>query len=422
MRRILLSFAFLAACAGPRSLTPAGRAELGTLAARGALAGDPLPPDALAPIAARLDAARVIGLGRPLAGAREFAGSARALLRALAERHALTGLVLDIDVQVGLRLNDWANGRGGDLDVLLLELDEPALRNADVRDLLAAVREYNDRPDRKRSLTIHGTDPGEAEPAVAAALAFLRAVDPGYADEGATLLRSGDPRAVTGVIARFDARRAEYADKSSPAAFARARLQVEVAAQVFEHAETWAFDGPEFHRARNVDLALQFHGPAGKLLLWAENRRVAADVPGQSPSVGEYLRKWHGARYLAIGGLFVRGSSLLEQTDRKLCPLTLLPAPEGSFDAAFADVAAPALLAVPDILKIPALARALRRKPVIRAIEGSYDPAEAATFVDVYKKLDTAFDALLVVPNVTASTPAPGLGRSDAAGCVELLQ
>jgi erythromycin esterase len=421
VRPLVLTLALLAACAGPRARGPAARAELGALAARGALADDPAPAGALAPIAARLDGARIIGLGRPLAGAREFARTARALLRALVARHALTGLVLDIDVQLGLRLNDWANGRGGDLDSLLLELDEPAMRNADVRALLAAVREHNESPDRKRSLTIHGTDPGEAEPAVAAAIAFLRAVDPGYADEGAKLLRSGDARAVAGVIARLDARRGEYADKSSPAAFARARLQAEVAAQVFEHAETWAFDGPEFHRARNVDLALQFHGPAGKLLLWAENRRVAADVPGQSPSVGEYLRRWHGPRYVAIGGVFVRGDALLEQAGPKLCPLALPPARSGSFDGTFADVAAPAVLAVPDILKVPALERALRRKPVIRAIEGVYDPVDAASYVDVYKKLDTAFDALLVAPTVSAAAPAPGLGRTDAAGCVELL-
>lgn len=421
MRRISLLLALLAACAGPRALKPAARAELGALATRGALAGDPLPPEALAPIAARLDAARIIGLGRPLAGAREFPTLARALLRALVARHALTGLILDIDVQTGLRLNDWANGRGGDLDALLLELDEPALRNADVGALLAAVREHNESPDRKVSLTIHGTDPGEAEPAVAAAVAYLRAVDPAYADEGSTLLRSGDAQAVAGVIARLDARRDEYAGKSSPAAFARARLQAEVAAQVFEHAETWAFDGPEFHRARNVDLALQFHGPAGKLLLWAENRRVAGDVPGQSPSVGEYLRRWHGARYVAIGGLFVRGVSLVEEAGPKLCPVALPPAPSGSFDAVFADLAAPALLAVPDLLKIPSVDRALRSKPAIRAIEGTYDRATPDVFVDFYKKLDTAFDALLVVPTVTAAAPAPGLGRPDSRGCVELL-
>ena len=50
-----------------------------------------------------------------------------------------------------------------------------------------------------------------------------------------------------------------------------------------------------------------------------------------------------------------------------------------------------------------------------------YDPADAHTYVDVYKKLDTAFDALLVVPTVTAAAPAPGLGRADGSGCVELL-
>ncbi|MFY0532778.1 erythromycin esterase family protein [Nannocystis pusilla] len=199
-------------------------------------------------------------------------------------------------------------------------------------------------------------------------------------------------------------------------------MQAEAAVQLLDQAESWAFDAPEFHRARNLDLALQLGGAGNKLFFWGENRRAAADVPGAAPSVGEYLRQWHGRGYVAVGGLFVRGRAVLERTDGRLCPLDLPPAPSGSFDAVFADLTGPALLAVPDLLRGRGLQRSLGGKPAIRAIEGAYDPADAARYNDIYKSLATAFDALLVVPVVTAAALAPasaGPGPTAASNCYD---
>lgn len=422
MRSALLGLVLLAACAGSRALAPESGATLQAAAARGALpVGQPVPPTALAPLADRIAAANIIGLGRPLAGGREFVALARELLRDLVDRHGVTGLALDVDVQTGLALDAWARGHGGDLDALVLELDEPALRNAEVRALLDLVRERNAAPDHKTTLRIHGCDPGELDPAAKALLEYLRAVDPEHVQRASSAIRDGDVPATAALPRRLDERRADYTARSSAAAFARARVQAEVVAQLTEQADSWSFDAPEYHRARNLDLALQLDGPGAKLLLWAENHRVAADAPGQNPAVGEYLRKWHGAAYLAIGGLFVRGGALLERPGPRLCPTDLPPASSGSFDAVFADLAGPALLLVPELLRDPGLARALRIKPAIRAIEGPYDPADAFKFDDIYKKLDDSFDALLVVPTVTPAAVAPGLGRPGPDGCIELL-
>src|SRR5690606_32644179 len=124
---------------------------------------------------------------------------------------------------------------------------------------------------------------------------------------------------------------------------------------------------------------------------------------------GEYLRQWHGRGYVAIGGLFIGGQALLERPGSRLCPTDLPPAPSGSFDAVFAGLPGPTLMAVSELLGAPGLARALRGKPAIRAIEGAYDPDDAVRYTDPYKSLLTAFDALLVVPTVTPAAPAPGL-------------
>lgn len=408
------------ACA--RGLAPEARALLAEIGRAGALPPEGEAPAAsLAPLATRLDAARVIGVGRPLAGGREFGVATRRLFFTLVERHGVTGLVLDVDFQLGLRLDAWARGQTGDLDALTLELDEPALRNAEARALLAEIRAYNDRPERRVTLRIHGVDPGEPEPAVAATIAFLNAVDPDFAPRARGMFESGDGGAIAGVLRRFDERGGEYISRTSESAYGRARMQAEVAAQGLERAETWAFDAPEFHRAKNLDAALRLHGPQGRLFLWAENRRTAAAVPGNSPSMGEYLRRWHGPGYVAIGGVFVAGRSLLELDGSRLCPVDLPPAPEGSFDAAFAGLAGPALVPVAAIVADPRLARALRSRPQIRAIEGPYEPAEGLRYTDLYGRLDAAFDALLVAPTVTPAAPAPGLGRADERGCVEIL-
>ncbi|WAS90230.1 erythromycin esterase family protein [Nannocystis punicea] len=426
MRWIPLALLLLAsACAGNRSLRAEARAELDALAARGAVkAGEPIAAAALAPFSARFAEARVIGLGRPLAGGHEFVVLARELFLALVRDHGVTGLALDVSIQAGFALDAWVTAAGAPdldaLDAILLDLEEPALRTAELRDFIAAVRAHN-AAGPKTMLRVHGTDPGELDAVARGFLAYLQAVDPEHAAKATTILRGGDGPGLMALLKRLDEQRPAYVERSSASAYARARMQAEAAVQLLDQAESWAFDAPEFHRARNLDLALQLGGPGNKLFFWGENRRAAADVPGAAPSVGEYLRQWHGRGYVAIGGLFVRGRAVLERTDGRLCPLDLPPAPSGSFDAVFAGLAGPALLAVPDLLRGSSLQRSLGGKPAIRAIEGAYDPADAARYNDLYKSLASAFDALLVVPTITAAALAPGLGRPGPDGCVELL-
>lgn len=431
MRRISLALPVLAlmivasACAGSRSVRAEARAQLDALARRGALApGEPVPTAVLAPFAARFAEARVIGLGRPLAGGHEFVVLARDLFLALVRDHGVTGLALDVSIQAGFALDAWATAAGEPdldaLDAILLDLEEPALRTAELRDFIAAVRAHNAAVP-KTILHIHGTDPGELDAVARGYVAYLEQVEPEHAARATALLRGGDGPALAALLKRFDEQRAAYVERSSASAYTRARMQAEAAVQLLDQAESWAFDAPEFHRARNLDLALQLGGAGNKLFFWGENRRAAADVPGAAPSVGEYLRQWHGRGYVGLGGLFVRGAALLERGDSRLCPLDLPPAPSGSFDAVFADLAGPALLSVPELLRDGGLARVLGGKPAIRAIEGAYDPADAARYNDLYKSLAAAFDGLLVVPTVTAAAVAPGLGRPGPDGCVELL-
>lgn len=421
MRRAALLLALCSACAGTRALGPDATDQLQALARRGALPlSGALGPQALAPIADRLDTARVLALGRPLAGGREFAGLAQSLFFALVERHGFTGLALDIGVETGFSLDAWARGGPGELESLMLQLDEPALRSAEVGALLAAIRAHN-TANPTRALAIHGLEPGDPNDAAGAVIAYFEKVDPAYVSEARAMLRGGVETTVTQVLRRLDERRDAYIAASSRADYSRARLRAEVAAQSLERAESMSTDAHEFHRAKNLDWALQ-QDPQGKLLLWAENARVAADIPGAAPSAGELLRQWYGVRYVAVAGVFVRGRALLELAGPRLCALELPPAPSGSFDASFAALDVPAaLISVGALLSDPTLARSLRTRPAIRAIEGAYDPDDAARYTDAYRDLGKSFDALLVVPTVDAAAPHPALGRADASGCVELL-
>ncbi|MBZ5711435.1 erythromycin esterase family protein [Nannocystis pusilla] len=420
-----LALTMISGCAGARSLRADARVELDALARRGAVQpGAPVTTAVLAPFAARFTEARVIGLGRPLAGGHEFVVLARDLFLALVRDHGVTGLALDVSIQSGFALDAWATAAGEPdldaLDAILLDLEEPALRTAELREFIAAVRAHNAAVP-KTILRVHGTDPGELDAVARGFVAYLEQVEPDHAAPATAILRGGDGPALTALLKRLDEQRPAYVERSSASAYARARMQAEAAVQLLDQAESWAFDAPEFHRARNLDLALQLGGAGNKLFFWGENRRAAADVPGGAPSVGEYLRQWHGRGYVGLGGLFVRGRALLERSDSRLCPLDLPPAPSGSFDAVFADLAGPALLSVPELLDSPDLARALGGKPAIRAIEGAYEPADAARYTDQYKSLAAAFDGLLVVPTVSAAALAPGLGRPGPDGCVELL-
>ena len=333
MRRLALLLV-LSACA-PR-LAP------GLLAAHEP-AGQPQGDDPDAPLAdlaglrAIVGPARVVGLGQPGPGVHELTRLHHRFLRALVEQAGFTGLALDVDATTAVALDRHVRGDAVDLDATLLKLGDRSFATVELRAVLQWMRAHNQaEPAPPAALRVFGLVPGDPEAALALVLAWLERADPAYVPEARSQLGSGDLLVIEAVLARLDERRAALIAASDRDAWASARQQAELIAQHWRLAVSWDHEAGEFMRARSVEWSLAQLGPAGKLMVWADNRRVAAEVPGNSPSMGDFLRQWLAADYVAIATSVADGGHLVVRDAETVCGARLPPPRPGSLDAALA--------------------------------------------------------------------------------------
>ncbi|HEY0136264.1 MAG TPA: erythromycin esterase family protein, partial [Nannocystis sp.] len=326
MHRLLVLLA-LAACA-PR-LSPATSQTLAAALRPTPETDDPAAPlTDLAGLRDIVGAARIVGLGGPGPGARELTRVHHRVLRLLVEETGFTGLALDADATATLALDAFVRGAAVDLDAALLALADRGLATTEMRALLQYLRTYN--AAHGGALRVFGLAPSDPEAAAALALAYLERVDPAYVPKARSLLAGEQQFGVDAVRARLDARRADYLARSDPEAWATARQQVELVAQARRMVETWEFEAGEFARARNAEWALAQLGAGGKLVILADNRRVAKEVPGAAPAMGDFLRQWFNNDYRAIAASVGDGSRLAARDPGTLCGTALPPPRAGS--------------------------------------------------------------------------------------------
>lgn len=379
MRRLLLPLV-LVACA-PR-LPPATAQRLHDDAA---VLGPDGAPGALAALAGP---ARVLALGQPGPGSHELPWLVHRLFRHLSEQSGFSGLALAVDGTAALRLDAYVQGAAQDLDAALLGLGDRDLATAELRALLVWARERNATGSRP-PLRVFGLDPRDPDAAAAVVLAYLERSDPQYVPEARSLLGGGTRLGAEAVSTHLDATREAAGD---PERWALARRQAELVVQARDMSESWEFEAGEFARARNVEWALAQLGPGGKLLVWADNLGVAAQVLGPAPAMGDFLRQWLGADYRAVAVSFGGGSLLVARDPENLCAAPLPPPRPGSLDAALVG-------AGPTLLDLRGDADpALRRPQRLRGFTG-------ARAEDHRLRPALAFDAILGLPQVGPAAP-----------------
>lgn len=389
MRRLALLLA-LSACAprlGPDALAPIDP----TTQPR---ADDPdAPPDDLAGLLQIVGSARLVGLGQPGPGARELTRLHHRFLRALVEQAGFTGLALDVDATAAVALDRHVRGEAVDLDDALLAIGDRTVATVELRAVLQWMRAHN--LDHKPDLRIFGLAPGDPEAAAELVLTYLAAVDPAYVPEARSKFGSADLRAVDGVLAHLDERRPALIAASSRDAWASARQQAELVAQARRLADSWEYEAAEFMRARNVEWSLAQlgqEGPQGGLVVWADNRRIAAEVPGNTPVMGDFLRQWLATDYRAIATSVSDGARLVVRDTHTLCPEPLPPLRPGSLDAALAS-AHPFTLV--DLR--PRTTAALAQPQRLRSF--------AATVSELRLRPALAFDAIATIQRIHPATP-----------------
>lgn len=401
MRRLAVLLALTACAPGLSQTSLAG--AVGAASAQ-PQTDDPAAPDGdLTRFGAQIvGAARIVGLGSPGPGARELPRLYHRFFRHLVERSGFTGLALDTDATATLALDRFVRGAALDLDAALQRLGDRGHATVELRGLLQWMRGHNAEHDN--ILRVFGLDPRDPEGAAAEVLIYLERVDPSYVPEARSLLAGGQQVGIDVVLARLDARRKDYLAAGADA-WAEARQQAEVVAQARRMAETWEFEAGEFARARNAEWALAQLGEGGKLVVLADNRRVAAEVPGAAPAMGDFLRQWLASDYRAVAASFADGSVLVVRDPSHLCAAPLAPPRAGSLDAAVAALGLP--IAVIDLrgAKDPAL----HKPQALRSLAG----ADAG---DPRVRPAVAFDAIVGLQHVHPAEPIGG-GPSPAGPC-----
>ncbi|NTV72781.1 MAG: erythromycin esterase family protein [Holophaga sp.] len=398
-------------------------ADVGTWIRREAVPlADPERDEALDP--ALLSLARsgqVFGMGEATHGTREFAQLVHRTLMSLARAGSVRALALEMGLVEAFGVDAYVQGDGPDpLPVL-----PPPFRVLEFRNLLAALRAHNLERDRGSRIRVHGIDMMDPGPPYHHALAFFRKTDPGSARvlerhvKGLGLARpfakgTAPPdrvawrTALSGLLARMDARKETFIRAAGETDFARQRQALVVLGQFIPVAGDVprGLEAREKAMAENVAWILRQGGIGARVLLWAHNGHIAKAAPGPCgfPTLGWRLSQDLGPGYVALGTAFGRGGFLAFRMSGGVLepvPRTVEPLARGTLDAALASAWEPRCLL--DLRKVPVagpVRRWLSEPQGTWFINLGYDPAHPAESMLMDPVVDR-YDALAFFAETT---------------------
>ncbi len=431
----------LAVCAPPllAQSDSSGRAAFAEWAARTALrfpAGDGADVEsALGPWIAGLTAdARVVGIGEGAHDVHEFLALRALATRSLVERGRVSALVMESGLAESRRIDAWIVGRDSTPPDFEHNLSYGFGQAEEIVHLLRWLQSYNAGQPASRRVHFYGADlpadgGGSLVPALAPVWSYLDSVDAGYARDVRSRItsiasaldtkgydivgryeqlpqatRESLHRALDDLHARFVAHERDYVSRSSADAFAWAARFVEVARQTEANVRL-GWNHPSNPRdsamAANVAWVESRERPRGLVVAWAHNLHVArAPITGPLfagrggppvASMGEYLGRTFGSRYVAIGTSFRTGG-----------PDTARTADPSSVEGALSAVGSPRLAVA--IVRSPATGAVGRwlDRPRLMHAETGY----------VVVRLRPALDALIYVDSVRTADHVPGASAS----------
>jgi erythromycin esterase len=390
--------------------------------------------------------AHLVTLGEATHGTREFFQLKHRMLEFLVERMGFTVFGIEATMPEGFDVNDYVLTGKGDPTKALSALYFWTWNTQEVLAMIRWMRAYNADPGHARKLKFYGFDMQSSPRAVKVVLAYLRRVDPKVAsrmagvlapltdpflqsNQGLQTLSVDDPiaKAAAEILSRFDEDKAKYVAASSIDEWALARQHARILSQNVE-----LRGGDPFARdramAENIRWILEREGPGAKMVAWAHNGHVSADMGPGSNGMGHYLREALGADMVVFGFAFHRGSFQASQMPFSkpgwVHPFTVGPAPEGTLDETL-HRAGHSVLAL-DLRSAPPrgpVADWFRSRHPLRYVGAGFSDSLASMFF-IPVAAPRHFDALLFVdrtmsaiPNETPNPPptdvAPRAGNLD---------
>lgn len=380
----------------------------------------------LAPLAATVGDARVVGLGEATHGSREFFQLKHRLIEYLVTQRGFTVLAFEAGFAEGLDVEDYVIHGRGDPARAVAGLGYWPWMTEEVLELVRWMRAYNRTASRKVHFV--GIDMQTPDRAVREVLGYLRRVAPAAARTFATSLHLAtsrydyftlDPDQLEGLrleaealLALLDAKRAAYVARSSPDEWRRnrqlARVVVQAITMLIADYLGDELDGTNLRDAAMADNLMWIleEDPANtKTMVWAHNDHVSrgAWLPG-FVSLGSHLAERLGDDLRVVGFAFDDGEFQAIDQTFQLQAFTVESGGLETLDGTLAAAAAP--VAIVPLHGVPAgpVADYFATPPRSRDIGAGYADSVPHVFFRPMHVADY-YDALAFVATTTRARP-----------------
>lgn len=385
--------------------------------------------DDMVPLQAMIGGAQIVALGEATHGTREFFQLKHRMLEMLVEKMGFRSFGIEASFADCLPLSEYVSTGKGDPAAALANQRFWTWDTEEVLEMVRWMRRYNEDPAHKDKLSFWGFDMQFPAASVNAVLSYLHAFDPALEklvtpalepiddDFSARQVKSLSDvtlAALESAVRRINSRLREEAAKKK-ASDVGVRI-AQIHGRILLDYLISAASGDGAARDRSMaDIASQLleiesvragkSGPA-KMVLWAHNGHISKSDNGGVPSMGSYLAKRFGDKYVAFGFAFDEGSFQavdLGPKDRGLVPFSVPSAPLGSLDHTLARAGVP-LFALSLKDAEGAALDWLNAASVTRSIGSAYG-AHLPRYGLFAIQPRAHFDALLFVQKTTAARP-----------------
>jgi len=271
---------------------------------------------------------RILGYGEDTHGTSEFTTLAEELMKYLTEKHGFKIFVIETGFGEGLYLNDYIQGKGGDLKTILNEHNSTwRYRTQEFYQLMNWLKEYNHNNTDK--IHLYGCEMQYVISEVNRIRDYLKLVNSDYKIDGFEkhLWQSIEESEKVDYYISYSKLKKHFfnnyetfKNKTSEAAFSLAYHHIEVIGQfvtaINQNVEQRKADFRDIYMGENIQWILDFHGSQSKALYWAHNAHVGDWVDNGIVDVtGHQLRKIYGSSYFNIATDFGIGEFIAFPAD-----------------------------------------------------------------------------------------------------------
>jgi erythromycin esterase len=306
--------------------------------------------------------ARIVGLGEATHGSREFFQFKSRMLEFLVKEMGFNVFAIEASYPACMNINDYVLFGKGDRAAALASQKFWTWDTNEVSEMIDWMRDYNRTAPEGRKVKFLGFDLQHFEQGLDLVIAYLKKVAPEYAETAEATYKplrlsvqdymkrneeeiSQTRARLLELIGFLASNQTRFVRQTSASEFELVMQHARIPLQ-FDDSYIRAMKDQKFkfsrdyYMAENIEYLMKTEGPETKMVVWAHNGHIQTGNMGLLPSMGNYLRKFFGDSYYALGFSFNEGGFQARDMSQKgrgaLTEFALGPAPAGSIDWHFA--------------------------------------------------------------------------------------